>query len=79
MKLGYDGTEFECDESIVNGLIDYAKNMMEKMQKAETEFADCWTACCIEIDENLQPTFSWGSIEDVTDEEGFYVELPLAA
>jgi len=34
MKLGYVGTEFACDESIVNGLFDYAKNMMEKIQKA---------------------------------------------
>ena len=77
MKMGYDQKEFEVCDTFVSGLERYALAVLETMQKEDPEFADCWTACLITIDE-LQPEFEWGSIEDISDEGGFYVELPIA-
>lgn len=77
MKLKYDQIEFEADDFIVEGLEKYAKNVLRKMQEQDPECAECWTACKITIDE-LQPTFQWGSIEDIDDENGIYVALPLS-
>ena len=77
MQLHYDQKTIECNESLADGLKDYALKVLKEMQETEPGFADCWTACLIEFEE-LQPEFSWGSIEDInSDDGGIYVELPL--
>lgn len=56
MKLNYDQIPVEIDTS---GLTAYAQATLKAMQKADPEFADCWTACSITF-EDLNPVFEWG-------------------
>jgi hypothetical protein len=78
MEIKYDQIKFEADDFIIAGLEKYAKNILRKMQEVDPEFAECWTACNITFDE-LQPNFVWGSIEDIDEDVGIYVALPLSA
>lgn len=77
MKIKYDDIAIDGEDLILI-LESYAKLVLEKMQKADPELADCWTACSITFND-LQPEFTWGSIEDIDSEDGVYVELPLGA
>lgn len=75
MIADHDGTEINL-ETLCHNLEVYAKGVMQKMQKADPEFADCWSACLITFD-GIQPNFEWGSMEDLDDEYGVYIEMPL--
>lgn len=78
MKIKYDeDIEIEV-EDLITHLETYAKAVMYRMQKVDTEFADCWTACLITF-KGLQPEFEFGDAEHVDDEGGVYIELPLDA
>lgn len=72
MKIKYDGTEIEIDTM---PLQQYAMSVMQKMQEADKEFADCWTGCVISFEE-LQPVFQFGSIDDMKSFKGLLVECP---
>ena len=76
MKIKYDeGVEVEI-EDLITHLETYAKAVMYRMQKADADFSECWTACLITFN-GLQPEFTYGSTEDVDAEGGVYVEMPL--
>lgn len=79
MKLKYDDVEIELTGKST-GLEQFAKAVLHKMQKADADWADCWTACLITFDD-LNPDFTWGSIEDLSypreTNKGIYVELPI--
>ena len=77
MKIKYDDKAIDGEDLILI-LEAYAKLVLEKMQKADPEYADCWTACSITFND-LQPEFTWGSNEDISSEDGVYVEVPLSA
>jgi hypothetical protein len=81
MKLKYDDIEIEVNGE-PKGLTDYARSVLYKMQKADAGMADCWTACIITMNE-LNPDFTWGSIDDLSSyersENNIYVELPIVA
>ena len=78
MKIKYDDDiEIEV-EDLITHLEAYAKAVMYRMQKADTEFSGCWTACLITFN-GVNPEFEFGNTEDVDDEGGVYVELPLNA
>lgn len=76
MKIKYDETVIEVNEGTLKGLKLYAANVMQSMQKAEPEFAECWTACLITFDE-LRPEFQFGSKEDIGKDDGILVHCPL--
>jgi hypothetical protein len=75
MWIKYDDISIDAKDLIPH-LESYAKAVLLKMQKADKELAYCWTACSITFND-LQPEFTWGSIEDIDSEDGIYVEMPL--
>lgn len=84
MKATYDfaqdAIEIDLSELDVGFLKAYTLSVLAKMQIADSELSDCWTACVIGIEDgSLCPTFVWGSIEDLhgTEEPNeIYVALP---
>lgn len=76
MYIDYDGTKIDCDEGMLEALKKYAKSVLEKMQKADPDYDECWTACVITF-EGLQPEFTYGAIEDLDKFDGVFVEVPL--
>lgn len=74
MNINYDDISIGADD-LIPSLEAYAKSILSKMQKADPDCADCWTACSITFD-GLQPEFAWGSIQDIKGSEGIYIEQP---
>lgn len=80
MKLHYDTgedqSEIDASDEMINSLKSYAANVLVRMQKAEPEHAECWTACTITF-EDLTPVFHWSSIEDMDDMHVIQVTVPV--
>lgn len=76
MKIKYDDSREIDAEDLVALLSTYAKEVLLRMQKADPEFADCWTACSITF-KDLNPDFEWGGIKDLDKDAGIWVEVPL--
>ena len=80
MKLHYDTgegqSEIVASDDMINSLISYAANVLVRMQKAEPEHSDCWTACTITF-EDLTPVFHWSSIEDMDYMHVIQVTVPV--
>ena len=75
LNLSYEDIEIEATD-LISHLETYTKAILLRMQKADDEYKECWTACSITFD-GVSPNFFWGSIEDVKDEGGIIVGLPV--
>lgn len=68
MKITYDqgaaARTIRLNKKEIESLKDFARAVMTRMQSADRQFADCWTACGIDFD-GLQPEFQWGSKNDI--------------
>jgi hypothetical protein len=77
LNLSYEDIDIEASD-LITYLETYAKAILFRMQKADDEYKECWTGCSITFD-GVSPQFFYGSIEDVKDDGGIIVGLPLTA